>query len=128
MTKQEIYDTVCAHLAQQKTRAMAETRCAYRGQNNTSCAVGCLIKDEEYDPLMDSVISMNVGNLFHRYPKIAERLGIDNLPMLEQLQGAHDLALDADHLKEKLQKVALCYKLKMGAEEQINEWILPEPI
>lgn len=56
------------HLIKQKTRASksyndgdagTKTFCAYRGNNGTMCAVGCLLADEHYTPEMER---KNVGN------------------------------------------------------------------
>lgn len=48
---QSVYDRVALHLLTQGEPSFdADRECAYRGVNNTSCAVGCLIKDEFYYP------------------------------------------------------------------------------
>lgn len=54
MTAQEIYDKVCAHLAQQKVRAYVRKdgivpgRCVYKGEDGKMCAVGCLINFDAF--------------------------------------------------------------------------------
>ena len=53
MDAQEIFDTVAEHLFTQGKQAVSDKGCAYRGRDNTTCAVGCLIKDSEYLPAMD---------------------------------------------------------------------------
>lgn len=57
MTNQEIFDTVVDHLIKQGKPAMQgsgkDRQCAYRGEEGTKCAVGCLIKDEFYNPLFE---------------------------------------------------------------------------
>lgn len=59
MTLQEIFTKVATHLLTQGKKSeifteddadYPDSTCAYRGSNGTSCAVGCLIKDEHYDP------------------------------------------------------------------------------
>ena len=57
----ELSEKIRDHLTKQKARAVQEvpvvtelgttfeTRCRYRGDNGTMCAVGCLIPDERYD-------------------------------------------------------------------------------
>lgn len=48
-TKQETFDAVVTHLRQQNARAMDKYEgCAYRGDNGTKCAAGCLIPDDKY--------------------------------------------------------------------------------
>ncbi|AND75093.1 hypothetical protein pf16_170 [Pseudomonas phage pf16] len=78
------------HLIKQKFRsakpyndgsAGTKTFCAYRGENGTMCAVGCLIADEHYTPEMErksagsEMVAMGV----------AKSLGIDL-----NLEGAND--------------------------------------
>lgn len=56
MTAQEIFNTVVAHLRQQKKRAMVYNednglaQCLYRAPDGLKCAVGCLIPDGAYKP------------------------------------------------------------------------------
>jgi hypothetical protein len=53
MAEQEIFDRVAVHLLTQKVHSINGIgECCYRGNNNTRCAVGCLIDDEEYHPDM----------------------------------------------------------------------------
>ncbi len=55
MTKQEIFDKVKAHLLAQGKRAVnGDGNCMYRGMDGTKCAVGCLIPDELYTPLLEN--------------------------------------------------------------------------
>jgi hypothetical protein len=51
--KQEIFDTVVNHLRKQGKPAMADGTCAYRGEGDTMCAVGCLIKDKHYSDSLE---------------------------------------------------------------------------
>lgn len=52
MTKQEIYNKVRTHLLTQNAQAVTVGKngetCAYRGDDGLTCAVGCLIPDEQY--------------------------------------------------------------------------------
>lgn len=63
----ELSEKVRDHLTKQKARAVADipqeentkfpgkviSRCRYRGDNGTMCAVGCLIPDERYTPSLE---------------------------------------------------------------------------
>ena len=50
-TKQQAVDKVAAHLRAQGKQALGTSgRCAYRGVNGLSCAIGCLDIDEVYQP------------------------------------------------------------------------------
>lgn len=55
MQDQLIFDTVAKHLLTQKKRSEGEKGCSYRGYDGTKCAVGCLIKDEDYSPLFEGI-------------------------------------------------------------------------
>jgi len=58
MTAQEIFDKVINHLLQQGGPALNynyddDPVCRYRSNNGLKCAVGCLIPDDQYDPIME---------------------------------------------------------------------------
>jgi hypothetical protein len=60
MTAQEIFDKVINHLLQQGGPALNynyddDPVCRYRSNNGLKCAVGCLIPDDQYDPLMEEI-------------------------------------------------------------------------
>lgn len=87
LSKQEIFDRIASHLiAQGSGSTNAEGECVYRSPNGTSCAVGCLIPDELYNPdfEMNSVKYLPLG--------VREYLGLDNMEMLSNLQTIHDIA------------------------------------
>lgn len=62
MTAQEIFTKVATHLLTQKQRARdvhpngAESPCRYRTAAGLSCAVGCLIPEDLYDPRIEGTI------------------------------------------------------------------------
>ena len=94
MNAQEIFDTVVTHLLTQGVRSANGDICLYRGPNGTSCAVGCLIPDEMYEPEMDtgySAISLIYSDRF----KLPEYFNSDNTKLLSRLQGFHD-GIDED--------------------------------
>ncbi|UOL48627.1 hypothetical protein [Pseudomonas phage Astolliot] len=60
-TQQQIFDQVAEHLlhqneisAHKKSENGIPGYCSYRGPRGLKCAAGCLIADDEYDPMMDS--------------------------------------------------------------------------
>lgn len=67
-TMQHEFDAVVAHLYKQGKPAMTQAAgdlgsgCAYRGDNCTSCAVGCRIPDSMYDDRMEGEV---VGTLIN---------------------------------------------------------------
>ena len=55
-TSRKVFNYVVNHMKNQgcrSTKKYEPDECAYRGENGTSCAVGCLILDEEYEPDME---------------------------------------------------------------------------
>lgn len=96
MTDQEIYDKVKAHLLKQGRRSIAPcpgvnnvTKCVYRTEDGRSCAVGCLIPDEVYQPQMDYGAGFSIISLA-REPGL-EWFG-KHINLLESLQHVHDTA------------------------------------
>ena len=51
MNLQQIFDKTASHLLKQGIQSTFEDtdRCAYRGQDGSMCAVGCLINDDAYN-------------------------------------------------------------------------------
>ena len=48
---QQVFDQVATHLLTQRAKSLrraSASECAYRGANETMCAAGCLMSDEEY--------------------------------------------------------------------------------
>ena len=105
MTAQEIFDTVLAHLRKQGEAAKSyEGECVYRGPDGTSCAVGCLIPDELYDPLIEGLSAYEIMTgsrpqhdqcewaeaMALVTTRIAKHIGVEHSPLLEELQIAHD--------------------------------------
>lgn len=43
------FDTVYKHLMQQNLRSMVGGKCAYRGDDDLKCAIGCLIPDDVFN-------------------------------------------------------------------------------
>ena len=50
---QAVFDFVVNHLLKQNAQAMIDNRCLYRTSDGLKCAVGCLIKDNEYNLNME---------------------------------------------------------------------------
>lgn len=87
MTAQEVFDTVVRHLHTQgkPARSGDDSMCEYRTMDGLSCAVGCLISDEEYNPDMEG---MRVCGLIEN--NYATPLIIEHQKMLGLLQNVHD--------------------------------------
>jgi len=88
--EQEVFDHVIKHLVQQGQRCYHLNHnhhdiCLYRSPEGLSCAVGCLMSDEEYHPDMEGA---DVRNLIRRFDQI--KWMDDYLPLLGDLQDLHD--------------------------------------
>ena len=93
MNEQETFDNVALHLLKQGKKAVgsydgssySETVCKYRSKDGLKCAVGCLIPDEMYDPLMEG---HGVDHLLHEFYDVCKAAGIDenNKNLLKDMQ------------------------------------------
>ena len=111
LTRQEVYDIVKSHLLDQGSKSLMETgdMCAYRGENGTSCAVGCLIPDEDFpsqlegkdihglvcsSTLNQKLVSFLRKHMFLLYElqRIHDNIPVENWPHeLAYLAEAHNL-------------------------------------
>lgn len=90
MTNQEIFDRVACHLLRQNVRSVTYGKggdfCLYRGPNGTSCAVGCLIPDEDYSRYMERKgVRVLMDDYGCKLP-----FDQDSIPLLSALQKVHD--------------------------------------
>jgi len=64
MTHQDAFtkmkNFLLAQNAKSEVKNEIENRCLYRGPNNTACAVGCLIPDDEYSPEFEAMSLVRV--------------------------------------------------------------------
>ena len=112
MNNQEIFDTIVDHLYKQQVASVDTFKhCQYRGENGTSCAVGCLIKDEFYDPMFegDGAADSTVVTMLEQ--SLDQKLSNKTISLLEDLQTVHDRYLTffskySRDLEEKLKEVA----------------------
>ncbi len=90
MNKREIFDTVKTHLLTQACKSTLGPKggvCAYRGESGMKCAVGCLIKDEFYNPCIEDRVA--------GHPSVVRALALSGVDashseMLSALQCMHD--------------------------------------
>jgi len=128
MDEQVIYDKVCAHLAQQKTKSKVDGAdvCCYRTPDGKRCAIGCLIPDEMYRPEMEIDIHGKPGASVFRLMDVSADfralIGIENLMLCTHLQRAHDFSNSPRRLKRRLLELAEIFGLTPGVEQAITEW------
>lgn len=80
---QRVYDHL---LAQGRRSSRPDINCAYRGDDNTRCAIGVFISDDVYSPVMERKDVRQLASLF---PSIADMLG-PHLDLADELQIIHD--------------------------------------
>jgi hypothetical protein len=118
MSLMEILDFVESAIVAQGCAAVytkpetGKTECAYRGENNTKCAMGLVIDDADYTPTLEGMRAWDV----------TDRLGIVDTKkrhLLQRLQSAHDNAhrdvssgYDLDFVE--------CFKSKM---KHVRDWL-----
>lgn len=126
MTAQEVFDKVVNHLYTQGRPAKEDGKsCRYRGPNGTKCAVGCLIPDDEYRPIMEYKIVCSINRMIDQHlieAPVTKKLIGEHENMLSDLQLVHDqfVKLNKDgtfnkiDLKKQLTEVAKRYKLQLN--------------
>ena len=114
-TEQQIFDQVARHLLKQKVRAVNTVdACKYRTENGLMCAAGCLISDEEYDPMFEtfgswaSVVRASRATSVHEYfitqlqqmhdTKPSKDQPVDFVARLEQFANKHHLQFNLEAL------------------------------
>jgi hypothetical protein len=85
------------------------TACAYRGEGGRRCAVGWLIPDEEYNPLMEGSSCMwLLDGPF--CPRSLRGIDGSDAAFLSLLQKAHDAYIE-EAIQERLHRIAEDYGL-----------------
>lgn len=116
MDRQSIYHKVRKHLLAQMehSRENWDHSCAYRGEFDRKCAIGCLIPNTLYDRSMEG---STIFGLIRRWPTIKVELGVESeedTTFLTDLQQIHDMNQPAKW-KEKLDEFGIRYKLTTPA-------------
>lgn len=121
MESQEIFDTVVSHLRTQKQQAYGiistsgRGQCFYRLEKDSAllkCAIGCLIKDEEYSPKMEGhSVTKLVGSpkTYGVSDELMDRLLMPHRALLQRLQTVHDS--DIRLWEGSLENVAIKFNL-----------------
>lgn len=111
-TKQEVFDIVVKHLFTQKQQSVEceGGRCLYRGPNGLKCAVGVLIKDEDYKVGMEGVAVSGSPFVLNALEKNGIYAKDSMLSMLNALQYIHDSTpyaqQDLQYVKFQITEVA----------------------
>lgn len=118
MGAQALFDQCVTHLARQKFRSILGNKCRYRHPaNGFMCAVGCLLKPEEYSPNMEN---KSIGSLLEERMLPLRLKPFSKL--LYELQLAHDRSFDPDSLVSELRDIAQEHFLDNAMVSLITEW------
>lgn len=107
-TEQEVFDQVGKHLLAQMVRSEAKSTCLYRGPDGISCAAGCLMTDEEYNPSFE-------GNDWEMLVAADMVIGCHST-LIYKLQSIHDNYLP-DKWEERLADLARANGLEFRKEQ-----------
>lgn len=102
---QEIYDKVLNHLVKQGKKSI-DSYCKYRGPDNTSCAVGCLIPDDEYTPELEGS-----GGIKSIACSIKLNIESNKLDLLQELQILHDVCMSTTSFMKTSNYIAQQFSL-----------------
>ena len=86
-TAQEVFDQVVTHLLTQKKKSISKITngCVYKSEDGLKYAAGCLMGDDEYDPMMET---NTWWNLFSGgFVKTSK-----HIELINKLQKVHDSA------------------------------------
>lgn len=110
MTPQEIFDTVSAHLLKQGCKSLFQgVSCQYRNTEGLKCAVGILIPDERYDPLMEGSLDTLLS-----WPALS--FLCEHKELLRRLQRIHD---DSDPKNWKHELISLAENYSFHKPEHL---------
>ncbi len=122
MDKQEIFNKVATHMAEQGCRSTLSdpeqptASCAYRGDGGTKCAIGCLIPDNLYTKKLEGVVVTD-----DRVQSILIEAGVLNsfkdlslTCLLKYLQDIHDNSF-VNEWERDFKELAEHYFLEMPA-------------
>lgn len=109
--RQKAFDTALNGLRKQGRRSMNGWQCAYRGVGGLKCAVGFLIPDDKYSPIVEGFTANRVTHLVGG--------GADDGEFLIDMQDRlHDYQPDnLSNLEDEAQAFAACWGLQCVAPE-----------
>jgi len=128
MTKQEAFDRVVAHMAQQGERSMNDAGkfCVYAGPKGHACAVGCLLPVDlriQLDTLLEAaVFNEGVWDLVKSHLALEDESEADSLRFYWHLQLAHDTSLELETVISKLTLLATTWNLDASKISTITQW------
>ena len=109
MTKQTVFNKVVRFLRVQNKRAMNGKVCAYRANDGSKCAVGCMISKKNYKKAME-------GSLLYSLieKKLLPRHLLPHAQLLSCMQSIHD-GCNVSAWEDAFQSTAEKFNLKVPA-------------
>lgn len=126
MNKQKIFDRIATHLLTQGRKSLKVLRddpdpiCLYRGPDGMSCAVGCLITDDNYTPELEDRRVNNSLIIEALEQSLNVHLMQSDIAFLEELQYIHDND-KADAWPSRLRSLADSLGLSSDAIDAASE-------
>ena len=100
LDKQAVLEATTMASVTQGGPAMRGRQCSYRSSKGLRCAIGHLITDEHYDPLMEGV-GVSDSRVYLAFERsLGIELDMDDIEFLHQLQLGHDKSA-ADELRDE---------------------------
>ncbi len=112
MNTQEIFTKVATHLLTQNAKSLANSICAYRGDNGLKCAVGVLIADEHYSPMLEGMSTRYNEVICAVRSSIGRALTADEWWLISRFQEIHDSS-SPEHWHDEIYSVASNLGLEM---------------
>ncbi len=129
MTLQEIYDKAVGGVLKQGCRSVDEgASCVLRDENGSACAIGHLLKDEDYNSGLEMEAWMDGAENAQEFAKrdlgkILEKnigpIGDREFEMMNRLQIAHDEGYEFEDVVDGFKQVAADFKLD---RKVIEDW------
>jgi len=117
MNSLQIFNRVSTHLLTQgKKSANDKDECLYRGPNNTSCAIGCLILDKYYSTDLEGFNLANNEIKLVLQKSLGRKITSDEICMLSDLQKIHD-RIEPEYWDSRLEQSKEIFQLReLGIE------------
>ncbi len=116
MSTRTLFNTVAEHLLAQREKSRAEidgtSVCLYRGPRGLKCAVGCLIKDQDFREVMNSSEVADSDVIEALEASLGYDLSRREVNLLAELQYVHD-SEEVTNWPLNLIRVAQAYDLEL---------------
>jgi hypothetical protein len=116
-TPEQVFEQIARHMLKQwrKSTALGSNRCAYRGAQGLTCAAGCLISDDEYDPRWEARSWTSLA--------MSQEVPADYSTLIRRLQVIHD-SREVREWPGALLDAARAYNIELSPElrDRLNSY------